>query len=335
MRVQHYIKALLSAPTDVANVAEWPLPSSLEWMPSGQHVVNAALDGKPAEIKCECTEADAQRLNSQLQEQLSLAADGKASRPFIDFDHEGKEAAAIPVEFFWQDGIRLKVEWTAEGSEALRGRVYSYFSPEFILGDDGHPSELPEVGPIGALVNTPAFQDIERLAAARSKPEGKASNHKETSMEKLMAALAEAKLIPSAKLDDETATASIKANLAKCAEDQKAQVDEKDKMIAELTAKVSALEATAAEAAKAAANAMVDEAVKCGRIKDDATLKAKWVESILRDRDGAKSMLDAIETPKASFGHQFTKTDEKSKDGKPALTGIDRVTAAFAAKQKQ
>lgn len=154
-------------------------------------------------------------------------------------------------------------------------------------------------------------------------------------MEKLMGALVEAKLIPSAKLDDETATASIKANLAKCAEDQKAQVDEKDKMIAELTAKVSALEATAAEAAKAAANAMVDEAVKCGRIKDDATLKAKWVESILRDRDGAKAMLDAIEAPKASFGHQFTKTDEKSKDGKPALTGIDRVTAAFAAKQKK
>ncbi|TXH52746.1 MAG: hypothetical protein E6Q97_15115 [Desulfurellales bacterium] len=335
MRVQHHIKALLSAPTDVANVAEWPLPSSLEWMPSGQHVVNAALDGKPAEIKCECTEADAQRLNAQLQEQLSLAADGKASRPFIDFDHEGKEAAAIPVEFYWQDGIRLKVEWTAEGSEALRGRVYSYFSPEFILGDDGHPSSLPEVGPIGALVNTPAFQDIERLAASRKTPEGSASKHKEPTMEKLMGALVEAKLIPSAKLDDETATASIKANLAKCAEDQKAQVDEKDKMIAELTAKVSALEATAAEAAKAAANAMVDEAVKCGRIKDDATLKAKWVESILRDRDGAKAMLDAIEAPKASFGHQFTKTDEKSKDGKPALTGIDRVTAAFAAKQKK
>lgn len=334
MRVQHHIKALLSAPTDVANVAEWPLPSSLEWMPSGQHVVNAALDGKPAEIKCECTEADAQRLNSQLQEQLSLAADGKASRPFIDFDHEGKEAAAIPVEFFWQDGIRLKVEWTAEGSEALRGRVYSYFSPEFILGDDGHPSSLPEVGPIGALVNTPAFQDIERLAAARSKPEGKASNHKETSMEKLMAALAEAKLIPSAKLEDQEAATQVKAALAKCAEDMGEDMKKKDDEIAALKASVASLQAQVDAQLKAAAETMVKEAVDCGRIKDDATLRAKWVDAILKDKDSAKAMLDAIQPPTAQFGHQFQ--NQRQDQGKPSeLKGLARVTAAFAAKQKK
>lgn len=305
-------------------------------MPAGAHTVNASLDGEPSEVTCECSEADAQRLNAQLQSLMALASDGKASRPFIDFDHEGKEAAAIPVEFFWQDGIRLKVEWTAEGAEALRGRVYSYFSPEFMLGDDGHPSSLPQVGPIGALVNTPAFQNIERLAASRTNPEGKASKHKEPTMEKLMVALVEAKLIPSAKLDDETATASLKANLAKCSEDQTDAMGEKEKMIVELQAKVAALEATVAEAAKTAATAMVDEAVKCGKIKDEPTLKAKWADFILKDKDAAKAMLDAIEAPKASFGHKFDDSGKQSKDGdKTELKGLARVAAAFAAKQKK
>lgn len=337
MRVQAYHKRLIHALSADSN-ADAPLPDSLEWMPAGDHVVHCTVDGEPAEVAVTCTDADAARLDAQLQRQLALASEGKASRPFIDFDHEGKEAAAIPVQFFWQDGIRLKVEWTTEGAEALRGRSYSYFSPEFILGDDKHPSELPEVGPIGALVNTPAFQDIERLAAARNKPEGeKASNQKGNTMEKLMAALAEAKLIPSAKLDDETATTQVKAALAKCAEDMGDEMKKKDDEIAALKASVASLQATVDAQLKASAEAMVKEAVDCGRIKDDATLKAKWVDSILKDKESAKAMLDAIQPPTAQFGHQFKNTPApKTDDGKPSeLKGLARVTAAFAAKQKK
>ena len=233
MRVQAYHKRLIHALSADSN-ADAPLPDSLEWMPAGDHVVHCTVDGEPAEVAVTCTDADAARLDAQLQRQLALASEGKASRPFIDFDHEGKEAAAIPVQFFWQDGIRLKVEWTTEGAEALRGRSYSYFSPEFILGDDKHPSELPEVGPIGALVNTPAFQDIERLAAAKSNPEGSASKHQGKSMQLLMAALAEAKLIPSAKLEDQEAATQVKAALAKCAEDMGEDMKKKDDEIAAL-----------------------------------------------------------------------------------------------------
>jgi phage I-like protein len=70
-----------------------------------------------------------------LQRLLAEARERKRSRPFIDFDHQGKEAAAIPVKFIWDEGIRLEVEWTSAGREAIAGRTYSYFSPEFILGD--------------------------------------------------------------------------------------------------------------------------------------------------------------------------------------------------------
>lgn len=333
MRVQAYHKRLIHALSADSN-ADAPLPDSLEWMPAGDHVVHCTVDGEPAEVAVTCTDADAARLDAQLQRQLALASEGKASRPFIDFDHEGKEAAAIPVQFFWQDGIRLKVEWTTEGAEALRGRSYSYFSPEFILGDDKHPSELPEVGPIGALVNTPAFQDIERLAAAKSNPEGSASKHQGKSMQLLMAALAEAKLIPSAKLEDQEAATQVKAALAKCAEDMGEDMKKKDDEIAALKASVASLQAQVDAQLKAAAETMVKEAVDCGRIKDDATLRAKWVDAILKDKDSAKAMLDAIQPPTAQFGHQFQ--NQRQDQGKSSeLKGLDRVTAAFAAKQKK
>lgn len=49
---------------------------------------------------------------------------------------------------------------------------YSYFSPEFYLGEDGMPADLPERGPLGALVNEPAFRSIPRIAASDSSQTG-------------------------------------------------------------------------------------------------------------------------------------------------------------------
>lgn len=142
------------------------LPDSIEWMPAGTHSICCSRNGEPAEIEVQVDEALVAVLNEQLQAARALADSGKASRPYIDFDHASGEAAAIPTEFFWQDGIRLRVEWTAAGAAAVSGRVYSYFSPEFFADKSGKVTAIPEVGPIGALVNTPAFQSIERIAAA-------------------------------------------------------------------------------------------------------------------------------------------------------------------------
>lgn len=142
------------------------LPDSIEWMPAGTHSICCSRNGEPAEIEVQVDEALVAVLNEQLQAARALADSGKASRPYIDFDHTRGEAAAIPTEFFWQDGIRLCVEWTAAGAAAVSGRVYSYFSPEFFADKSGKVTAIPAVGPIGALVNTPAFQEIERIAAS-------------------------------------------------------------------------------------------------------------------------------------------------------------------------
>ena len=85
----------------------------------------------------------------------------------LDFDHEGRTAAAIPRRFFWKpgEGVILEIDWTGAGKAAISGRDYSYFSPCFMLSEDGDPSGLPPSGAIGSLVNSPAFRSIKRIAA--------------------------------------------------------------------------------------------------------------------------------------------------------------------------
>lgn len=288
MRIRAFMSDLVGMPTGYSQAAEWPLPTSLEWMPSGEREIEASVNDEARKIKVACDESDAARLDAQLQEMLAKSNRGEASRPFIDFDHEGKEAAAIPVRFFWSDGIRLAVEWTDDGAESLRGRCYSYFSPEFLLGENGHPSALPDYGPIGALVNTPAFQNIERLAASKkiaSASEGQPKVDKR--MKLLLAALAGAKLIPAAdNINDEQASTAVVASLAKRDSDLSTL---SASLATERTARETA-EASLATTRKQLAELAVEADVKAGRLKDDATLRAKWVDAYTKDFDGTKAM---------------------------------------------
>jgi len=241
----------------------------------------------------------------QLQEQLAKSALGERSRPYVDFDHSGGEAAAIPVRFFWSDGIRLAVDWTSAGASALRGRTYSYFSPEFHIGETGHPSALPEVGSIGSLVNTPAFQSIEKLSAA-SAASTKTKNG--ATMEKLMNALVEAKLIPSTKLDDAEAAGLVAAALKANAE----TIAAKDQRIVELEGKIQA-------AQQAEAETLVASAVRAGKVKDEPAIRGHWVSAILKDKVAASAMLEGIEAkakaakPLDADGEGDTQEDEATK----------------------
>lgn len=282
-----FMPGLVGAPVGQPT-SEWPLPTSVEWMPAGDHDIRASLGGEPAEVKVSSGPEDAARLDAQLQEILARSSRGECSRPYIDFDHEGKEAAAIPVRFFWADGIRLAVEWTESGAESLKGREYSYFSPEFLLGEDGHPSAIPDHGPIGALVNTPAFQTIQRLAAKQKIASPTEEQPKAIIMKLLLAALAGAKLIPSAdNIDDEKASTAVVASLAK--RDSDTQTLEAS-LTTERTAREKA-EADLAKCRKDLAEAAVAADVKAGLLKDDATLRAKWVDSYTKDYDGTKALI--------------------------------------------
>ena len=143
-------------------------------------------------------------------------------------------------------------------------------------------------------------------------------------MTNLLKALAEAKIIPTAALDDEAAAQFVR-DYAKQALDAQAS---KDLRIEELEAKVN-------EARKARAESIVDGAVKAGKIKDDAALRARWVAALMADEPGSVAMLDGIEAPKAAAGvsaEDIARVAAGSKGATeaPKLSGRERVAAAWA-----
>ncbi len=297
-----------------ASIAPSPdaLPDSIEWMPAGRHLVYCTRDDEPAEVEIEATDADAAKLNEQLQAARKLADEGKASRPFIDFDHEGGEAAAIPVEFFWQDGIRVRVEWTKAGAEAVQGRVYSYFSPEFFADKSGRVTAIPEVGPIGALVNTPAFQRIERLAANLSTPN---SEHK-------MQEIAKALGLP------ETATeAEILAKIAELTGAASTANDSKDELTAAKAA-LAELETKLAASIKAAALAEVERHAAMYEVPE--SVRPVIADAIAKDADAGRKILAGFQAKKHTPGSPPLKASQENKGDQ--LTGRARASAALMAK---
>jgi len=323
-KVRAFIAAQIS-PTE--SQAEWKPPVSLEWMPAGERHIYP-MTGADDGITVVSDENDAAKLDAQLQEMLKKAEAGEASRPYIDFDHTGAAAAAIPVRFFWDDGIRLEVQWTGDGEDALRRRSYSYFSPEFHPGEDGHPQFLPQVGSIGSLVNTPAFQDIERLAAMQKPAEEKTPRKNQgVTMSDVLKVLVEANYLPSAKIEDAEAATIVRAAF-----------DTEKKRMANLEAKVTETE-TKLQAAmgeiekrdKAEAEAAVDAAVKEEKFADKPEVKAALVRAYLNDKEGTKNVLASTKPAKVQAGHP-TGDLPKHKNAGSELTGLERVTASFAAK---
>lgn len=320
------LKAAFSAFAGDASAEGWTPPASLEWMPGGKHTVSATgPDGVPAVITTTVTEHDAKALDEQLQAQIAKAAAGEASRPFIDFNHAGADAAAIPVRFFWDDGIRLAVEWTAKGLEALKGRVFSYFSPEFIL--DGESVSLPDVGPIGGLVNTPAYQTIERLTAKM--PETPENPNKGTPVKELLEMLVEAGMLPADKTEmkPEEVVAALKAKF--------------DGVSAELNAAKSEATDVAAKLTKAndehtqfiadLAASEIDAAVTDGRI--EAAAKEQWIASYKVNPTGIRAMIGSIRKVATKLGHDSN--DLPSGGAKSEPTGLARVVAALNKQAKR
>jgi len=300
--------------------AEWSPPSSIEWMPAGRKEIRClGPDEEGIECVSVATPEDAARLDAQLQSLIALSDKGQSSRPYIDFDHENGPAAAIPKRIYWDDGIRVEVDWTSAGADALKGRVYSYFSPSWLISDDGHPQALPEKGPIGSLVNTPAFQDIERLAAKNA---ATAANRKGTSMNGLIAKLVAAGLMskPDGDMTEDQLVAALQAQM-KAATDM---ADEAKVQCEQATASATEAKAKLVEISKAFASADVDEAVTAGRIDKDAA--DEWKKDYEANPIGARKRLASIKV--AARGADLTALGKKTEPNKPELSGLQRAIAA-------
>jgi phage I-like protein len=317
------------------------LPTRIVYLPEGTHHVQGSVNGKPA---ARTITVGAHHL-APLQEALAARLT-KNVRPHGGFDHKEGKASFIPKAFHYEAGrgVVLEVEWTKSGKEAIEGKDYSYFSPSFMASKkDGAPIGLPMHGEIGSLVNEPAFESIERIAASRINELNQSNMELH---EEIKAACVSLNLITEAQLAKTEEVAGkvadlIKANLesstktavdtavAEATKDapEKSALETEVAALKEENTKLS--EALSAKRA-AEADSAIAEAVTAGRIPaQDEDTKAFWKDAILKD-DSGKAKAQLAKLPGAEALKAGRKIDI-TKGGEEGPTGLARVTAAFKA----
>lgn len=284
----------------------------IQYMPPGRHRIRASRAGKPVELDVEVTQTTATALSDWLTRQLALVAAGAEDKPFFDFNHDDREAAAWPLKIFWggddpkTGGVRAKVEWSGAGKKAIEDRSFRRFSPTFHLDDAGHVTGSETN--MGGLVNRAAFKRIQPLFAKVATEGGHScppqspqpTNHQSIQN-------------PPAQRDKIQNMNSLLQNLTTLGLIEATATEESD-IIAQVKAKVTALQTDSAELAKAKerltalgterdnairakAEARVDAAIQAGRVapKDENT-KTFWVDALIRDEEKAVQALEALPT---------------------------------------
>lgn len=143
-------------------------PSEIVYLPVGTHAITPTINGKPGKVTVSVPTFKGEQIAATLQASLAKRL-ASTVRPRLGFDHTGSgPAAAHPKSFRFDPtrGILLELEWTGSGRAAIEAGDYGYFSPTFLIDDDGTPSGLPDRGEIGSLVDEPAFRSIGLIAAA-------------------------------------------------------------------------------------------------------------------------------------------------------------------------
>lgn len=146
-------------------------PEAVPYMPAGVSFIHASVNGVPGSRRVVATREACERLQRDLEEHLEASEARQKARPLVMFDHKTDGgAAAVPVGFEWDDerGILLRVEWTKAGREAVEGGNYGYISPSFRLQrGTGEILGLAGGVEVGSLVNDPAFEHNECIAASK------------------------------------------------------------------------------------------------------------------------------------------------------------------------
>jgi phage I-like protein len=282
------IKAALSTELAICDqssaIAE--CPKDIQYMPAGTHRINASRSGRPVALDISVDAATAETLNAFLQAQLTKATEGNDDRPFFDFNHEDREAAAWPTELYWAGddpktgGVRAKVEWSGAGQTAVKEKTFRRFSPTFIPDEQG--KVIDSETNMGGLVNRAAFKSIQPLFAkgdpSASAPTQSLHNPTTHPMQSMIKAKLHAlNLIDSVEASDESVAQAIEAKFT------------------ELNTRITELEAEQTAAVQARADSLVNSAVTAGRIapKDEGT-KTFWRDALIRDEANAVKALEAL-----------------------------------------
>lgn len=214
--------------------------------------------------------------------------------PWLDFEHAGKgPSAGEPKSFRYEQGKGLIccAEWSTGGRTAIEGKDFRYFSGRFDLNGE-EPCGLPERGPLGGLVNEPAFREIPAITASEA-------DNPESTMNPIITILASCGFISST----ESASQDVETLVRNRITAMQGDVKDKASKIAELEAELSNLKkekdkATAECSAmkKQRAEDLVKAAVADGRIAPaDEDTKSKYLTRIEAGDSFAEEILASLE----------------------------------------
>ena len=261
-----------------------PMPADIQYLPPGRHVIRASRDGKPWKGPVVGDEGAAQVLQTFLEERLALSAKHEGDAPYLDLNHDDREASAWPKEFFWAGddpvtgGVRCKLEWSSAGEAAIRGKTYRRFSPNIIPDAEGQI-----VGTsvnMGGLVNRAAFTKIAAIWSKENPSDDPNPNQpnkdRPTTMKKLLSLLKKHGLIPDADIDETDAVTHVSAKLT--------EIDGRLGRIEPLETEVKDLKKEIVTTKETHAKSVVASLVKCGAIppKDEA-LQKRYVDLLVAD----------------------------------------------------
>ena len=269
--------------------------SAIMYIPEGTHEIEASVNGKARKLTITLPPEKGEQLAAQFQQELEQRLTENV-RPIFDFDHAGTgAAAAIPTRFFYEagKGIMVDAEWTGAGKSARESRDYSYFSPTFLHDEaTGEPSGLPARGPLGALVNDPAFRDIERVAAKRTYLVD--NNMNEQRKIKYMNLVKAGVLTADEALSENAQQiANQKISAMRASAEQVSEVKAK---LETVTAERDALKKQARSVQEVKAQHQVQEAVNTGRIPAlDKETQAFWTKQLVEHPEAADAALRAIQ----------------------------------------
>jgi len=324
--------------TEMPAAAEAPL--WIMYAPAGKHEISAKLAGRQKRLRVIVDAKTAMSLQRDLT--ARLAQDGP--KPFFDFHHEGRDAAAYPLEFQWLEpggakpgGVYVKVSWTDKGSAAVTcaaGHMPAvrYFSPRanYDAGTERITGLMPEDtgNAAGGIVSDPAFVKISPLTAAKAAQADQQQNNEkdtDTSMKiEMLAALAAAGLLTEAEAAQDNAHELVASRAAAMKKSQ-APADNS----AEITAMRAELDATRNEMAAIkdrAADKFVGDLVASGRIPAKAEgIKKVWKQSHLAD--AAQAEKDAKELTAAKALNPAPLTEDDTSGGAASAVNWEAVTA--------
>ena len=297
------IRAQLPASLALAEAAT--APADIQYMPPGAHRIRASRAGKPVTVDVRVSAETAATLQRFLADQLAAVTAGREDRPFFDFNHEDREAAAWPAEFFWAGedpqtgGVRARVDWSEAGRRAVEGRTFRRFSPAFLI--DAAGQVLGSTTNMGGLVNRAAFKRIAPLFAS--------APAEFPAMQNLISTLRLLGLIE--------ASASEETEL----------VTQVTRSVGALKSEITDLKSTLTTQARQRAEALVDGAVRAGRLAaKDADTRAFWIDALLRDEAKAVKALDAL-----PVNPVLARVTEGTEGGQPAPSLLARQEQKLAA----